>query len=48
MLHNGYDEELFNQNIDKQNRRIIFVGSLIRFNKERGISFLIEAFNFAS
>ena len=44
VLHNGYDEELFNQNIDKQNRRIIFVGSLIRFNKERGISFLIEAF----
>ena len=44
VLHNGYDEELFNQNIDKQNRRIIFIGSLIRFNKERGISFLIEAF----
>tara|TARA_B100001989_G_C24513609_1_gene451847 strand:+ start:349 stop:1497 length:1149 start_codon:yes stop_codon:yes gene_type:complete len=44
VLHNGYDEELLSQNIEKQNRRIIFVGSLIRFNKERDISFFIEAF----
>ena len=44
VLHNGFDEELFNQNIKKQDRRIIFVGNLLRFNKERGINFLIESF----
>ncbi len=44
VLHNGFDEELFNENIEKEDKRLVFVGNLLRFNKERGIGFLIESF----
>jgi len=48
VLHNGVDEDLFDTTTRKMNRdlgRMIFVGNLKRFNNERGLKFLIDAFN---
>ena len=44
ILHNGVDEELF-QNTKKNKNQIIFVGKLTRFGKSRNIDFLIRAFS---
>ena len=43
-VHNGVDSELFIENIEKKKNTLIFVGSLIRFNKKRDIEFLINSF----
>jgi len=46
VLHNGYDEDLFNKKkIIKKDKQIIFVGKLSRFDDERDISFLIKCFD---
>ena len=45
VLPNAYDEELFNNHkISKNKNQIIFIGNLLRFNEDRNIKFLIEAF----
>ena len=44
VLHNGVDHELFNETVDKNKNHIIFVGNLIRFDKNRNIDFLINSF----
>ena len=44
VLHNGVDTEYFQENIKKEKNSIIFVGNLLRFNKDRNIEFLIESF----
>ena len=45
VLNNAYDEDLFIdfKNIKREDK-IIFVGSLLRFKKDRNIKFLIESF----
>ena len=43
VLHNGVDDELFTQNLERK-ERLIFVGSLSRFNKTRNVNFLIKCF----
>ena len=46
ILHNGYDDDYFeNENNSKQEKRAIFVGKLFRFEKERNIEFLVNAFS---
>ena len=44
ILENGYDEDFFNQDVVKKKESAIFVGNLLRFNKDRNINFLIQAF----
>ena len=45
-LHNGYDDDYFeNENNSQQEKRAIFVGKLFRFEKERNIEFLVNAFS---
>lgn len=43
VLHNGVDEEIFN-NKTKKNKQVVFVGKLTRFAKERGLKFVIHSF----
>ena len=48
VLHNGVDAEMFRNSISKlwnQREGLVFVGNLKRFNEERGIDFIIDAFN---
>ena len=48
VLHNAVDEEVFQMNNHKTKKgsnEIIFAGNLSRFNEQRGINFLIDAFN---
>lgn len=46
VLPNGVDLELFNKQLeqDKANNKVIFVGNLLRFGKQRNLDFIIEAF----
>ena len=47
VLHNGVDTEMFRNSTGKlwnQREGLVFVGNLKRFNKERGIDFIIDAF----
>jgi glycosyltransferase involved in cell wall biosynthesis len=44
VLHNGVDMSSF-ENLSNKQKEIVFVGSLKRFNKDRNLRFLIEAFN---
>ena len=45
VLHNAADHELFKETVRKNKNHIIFVGNLIRFDKNRNIDFLINSFN---
>ena len=48
VLHNGVDTEILSNSISKlwnQREGLVFVGNLKRFNEERGIDFIIDAFN---
>ena len=45
VLNNAYDQDLFSDFINiKKESKIVFVGSLLRFEKDRNIKFLIESF----
>ena len=44
VLENGYDEDFFKQDTGERKESAIFVGNLLRFNKDRNINFLIQAF----
>ena len=44
ILGNGVDSNLFNSTSIKKNNRIIFVGNLKRFNKDRNLKFIINCF----
>ena len=46
VLHNGVDPDVF-KNFDEQKqdkKEIVFIGNLKRFNEERGINFIIDAY----
>ena len=48
VLHNGVDTEILSNSISKlwnQREGLVFVVNLKRFNEERGIDFIIDAFN---
>ena len=45
IAHNGFDEDLTTDNHLSNNREIVFIGTLTRFNEDRGLKMLIEAFN---
>ena len=46
IAHNSFDDEFFNSDSkEKISRKVIFVGSLLRFNENRGLSFLMDVFN---
>jgi len=46
VLPNGVDLELFNKHLEQEkvNNKVIFVGNLLRFGKQRNLDFIIEAF----
>tara|TARA_B100001540_G_C15777693_1_gene629435 strand:+ start:751 stop:1857 length:1107 start_codon:yes stop_codon:yes gene_type:complete len=45
VLSNAYDQDLFTDFINiKRENKVVFVGSLLRFEKDRNINFLIESF----
>ena len=44
VLENGYDDDFFKQDVAEKKDSAIFVGNLLRFNKDRNINFLIQAF----
>ncbi len=47
VLHSAVDHELFLKtgNIKKNEKKVVFVGNLLRFGKTRGVNFLIKAFS---
>lgn len=44
VLHNGVDTEFFQKGINMEKNSLVFVGNLLRFNKDRNVQFLIELF----
>ena len=44
VLHNGFEEDLFQKNIEKIKNQIIFSGNISRFSKDRGINLIIKSF----
>ena len=51
VIHNGVDEEIFmrlNNFSENEREGLVFVGNLKRFNKNRGLEFIIEAFKKSS
>ena len=45
ILENAFDSDFFSKDkVSKEQQDFIFVGNLLRFNKERSIKFLIESF----
>ena len=44
ILHNGFDSDYFMHINKKEPKKVVFVGNLTRFNKSRGIDFLINSF----
>ena len=46
VLHSAVDPDLFLQteNIKKSEKKVVFVGNLLRFGKSRGVDFLVKAF----
>ena len=44
VLHNGVDSNLFNSNVVKDKKRIIFIGNLKRFEESRNLEFYISTF----
>ena len=45
VVHNGVDEELFKTKVRKDKKSVIFSGNLSRFNSERNLDFIIQAFS---
>ena len=45
VVHNGVDEELFKTKVRKEKKSVIFSGNLSRFNSERNLDFIIQAFS---
>ncbi len=42
-MHNGVDADYFNMPLKKSTaNRMVFVGNLLRFNKSRGVEFVLE------
>jgi hypothetical protein len=46
VAHNGFDEDLLIESSIKNDNEILFIGNLKRFNEERGLKMLIDAFAF--
>ena len=44
VLNNAFDEDLFNMKHSRKINSVIFVGNLMRFNKERNLKFIINCF----
>ena len=44
VLHNGVDSDLFSNFVKKDSYKIIFIGNFSRFNEDRNIDFIIDAF----
>ena len=44
VAHNGFDEDLISKSPLSKEDKIVFVGSLTRFNEDRGIKILLDAF----
>ena len=44
ILHNGFEEDLFQKNVKKIKKQIIFSGNISRFSKDRGIKLVIASF----
>lgn len=44
VAHNGFDEDLTTEDNPNNNNEIVFMGSLKRFNEDRGVKTLIDAF----
>ena len=44
ILESSFEEIQFNSNFRKNSKQVVFVGSLLRFNKPRNIEFLINIF----
>ena len=44
-LHNGVDSDLFSNIVKKDPHKIIFIGNFSRFNEDRNINFIIDAFS---
>ena len=46
VLHSAVDPDLFLERniVDKNEKKVVFVGSLLRFGKARGVDFIIKAF----
>jgi len=44
VAHNGFDEDFISERPINNGGKIVFVGSLTRFNEDRGIKILIDAF----
>lgn len=46
VLHNGYDSDYFEEETKfKKEKKVVFVGKLLRFEKDRNIEFLVNAFS---
>tara|TARA_B100000941_G_scaffold290665_1_gene274060 strand:+ start:355 stop:1491 length:1137 start_codon:yes stop_codon:yes gene_type:complete len=46
ILHNGYDSDYFEKAVKfKKTKKVVFVGKLIRFEKDRNIEFLVNSFS---
>ena len=45
VAHNGVDSDLFTNKKESDNNKVIFVGSLKRFNSSRNLEFIIKAFS---
>lgn len=45
VAHNGFDEDLISENPVNKADKIVFVGSLTRFNEDRGLRILLDAFD---
>ena len=46
ILHNGYDNDYFKEEAKfKKEKKVVFVGKLLRFEKDRNIEFLVNAFS---
>ena len=46
ILHNGYDNDYFEEETKfKKEKKVVFVGKLLRFEKDRNIEFLVNAFS---
>ena len=46
VLHNGYDNDYFEEETKfKKEKKVVFVGKLLRFEKDRNIEFLVNAFS---
>lgn len=44
VAHNGFDEDLTTESYSNNNNEIVFIGSLKRFNEDRGIKTLLDTF----